>query len=139
MGYRRSARCSQSTASFFRNEGKWKKTGVRARAREEKNCGRCGVEFPERRHFIPLLAAVFFSRGSFRFFHSVLSAESNSRIWIYYLLSSRVTFRLFYLRIDEKCSLSVTLLALPFLHKLCFYHLILYFTIIQWLNKEISR
>jgi len=61
--YRRSARRSQSAASFFRNEGKWKK-------KRGKNYDHCGVEFPGRRHFIPLPTAAIFSR-LFLFFISL--------------------------------------------------------------------
>lgn len=73
-GYRRSVRCSQSVASFFRNEGKLEGgrggRGGRKNAGGARDSGRRGkknrdhrrrVEFSARRHFIPLLAvAVFF-------------------------------------------------------------------------------
>lgn len=43
---------------------------MRARAREEKNCGRCGVEFPGCRHFFyPATSPRFFFLAALFVFH----------------------------------------------------------------------
>lgn len=61
-----------------------------------------------------LLPAVFLQL--FLFFIPLLT-ESNSRIWIYYLLSSCVTY---WICFDQKCFLNATLLAIS-LHINCFF------------------
>lgn len=102
-GYRRLAWRSQSVASFFET----KKNGKKTEVREKKNYDRCGVEFPRRCYFYSDPLCGYFL-AAFLFFIS-LSTESNSRIWIYYLLSSCITFRIYS---DEKYPFNATLLII---------------------------